>query len=1169
MAIFSNVEHLKIWVHKILPLVYDDSMSYYETLCKVVAKLNEVVTLSNEQTDYLNNWLTTTEESLERWKDDTETSLENKINTDLGAAIDRLETEFADELLDAEGMIYGTQNDVPVEEGSEYYQNNAEYFKERASASAIESRAYANGENASPLFTNNNSKYFRERSEAWAVGQVNGTDVPDTDDAYENNAKYYAEQAREAALTFVPDPTLSEAGRPAEAKATGDADAKLKNEIDEISEDINYTSVTGGISRTVVDMTIATDNNELVIYGTPSGTRYIGFLNGQNFAKGSSDPFIKTLSAGTYKIDFQLSKALTANMEGTYSTFENKFQIIGTTDTSLRSKTYTFTDDVMIAFHATSGRDYGTSEDPTRISFRAYKVSADDWVARAKNDEIDNKIDEKFDEATQAIDATNERIDDIYGQKEYGTIDGKTTVTLTPNTKIESFVIHAVGEWQGEGEPSVSNVRPITNVRNTNLYYSGVDTSDPEIIPITARVTNFGTLYDGDIYPTEGKTVVRKMCKTFDGTESWNVIGSGNKMMFRFNMARFLTYSLSSDINFSSHFNLAGLNTSNTLTGWRAYNSGTYGYIEVRPGTDIATSETTWKAWLAAQYANNTPVQFVVEVLTPETATTSRYNIPSATGVNNYWSDGGDISVGILSGEFMWLKNALHVIDFEAQSGQTSNNGTITESSALTTGVLDVSDYNTVRVYGDKNYRYIVRQGKLRTELRLTITYLYGNFEIDTSTDDFLAINMYKYNEVDGTVIPWDVGEWQRNVILLGNNTVSDYKYDVPESFGAANVVRKAHQMCDITFTAEDDIPFANGDTLSGTVCTGVPYSSVWLRGNNFVPQNCSFHTFMTAAKDPNSYFYTELGGGDERRPYYGTVCSVTSSYLLGIRGLSTTWSMHLVEGLEQLPIQDPQALKIGDLLNRAQHHSVVVTGILRDQNGLIISAELSEAWKNYARRRWLPLTGGAASTGDNGYDLTSYFDSNHGFIAYRYKYLDYNNYSPTPWVHVYDEKGVPVYATTMCPKKGDKSIWSTDEDVIIDIMSETASTGTLSDGTTSSIITISGDTVNLGTLSAGYYTFTVGNESVYFLVANESHTVSISGNQVTVTFTKNALAPFNVSIDSTVNHGVQNFHVLTPEEIAAGVVTVETTPGEHSISVMYESDYGWYVDGFVDITIE
>lgn len=31
------------WSHKILPLVYDDSLSYYEILCKVVDKVNELI----------------------------------------------------------------------------------------------------------------------------------------------------------------------------------------------------------------------------------------------------------------------------------------------------------------------------------------------------------------------------------------------------------------------------------------------------------------------------------------------------------------------------------------------------------------------------------------------------------------------------------------------------------------------------------------------------------------------------------------------------------------------------------------------------------------------------------------------------------------------------------------------------------------------------------------------------------------------------------------------------------------------------------------------------------------------------------------------------------------------------------------------------------------------
>lgn len=41
------INKLKYWCYKVLPLVYDDSLSYYELLCKVVEKLNEVIDLAD------------------------------------------------------------------------------------------------------------------------------------------------------------------------------------------------------------------------------------------------------------------------------------------------------------------------------------------------------------------------------------------------------------------------------------------------------------------------------------------------------------------------------------------------------------------------------------------------------------------------------------------------------------------------------------------------------------------------------------------------------------------------------------------------------------------------------------------------------------------------------------------------------------------------------------------------------------------------------------------------------------------------------------------------------------------------------------------------------------------------------------------------------------------
>lgn len=46
-----EIKRLRYWVQKVLPLVYDDSLSYYELLNKVVHKLNEVIETTNNYYD--------------------------------------------------------------------------------------------------------------------------------------------------------------------------------------------------------------------------------------------------------------------------------------------------------------------------------------------------------------------------------------------------------------------------------------------------------------------------------------------------------------------------------------------------------------------------------------------------------------------------------------------------------------------------------------------------------------------------------------------------------------------------------------------------------------------------------------------------------------------------------------------------------------------------------------------------------------------------------------------------------------------------------------------------------------------------------------------------------------------------------------------------------------
>ena len=47
----DKIAPLKFWTHKILPLVYEESLSYYEVLCKVAQKLNETIEKVNLSTE--------------------------------------------------------------------------------------------------------------------------------------------------------------------------------------------------------------------------------------------------------------------------------------------------------------------------------------------------------------------------------------------------------------------------------------------------------------------------------------------------------------------------------------------------------------------------------------------------------------------------------------------------------------------------------------------------------------------------------------------------------------------------------------------------------------------------------------------------------------------------------------------------------------------------------------------------------------------------------------------------------------------------------------------------------------------------------------------------------------------------------------------------------------
>lgn len=84
MTIPEKIEPLRYWCQKVLPLVYDDSLSYYEMICKIVTVLNNI----SGNVSSLNTGLIATIEELETVKEEIESGMDEKIETKVEAFLE-------------------------------------------------------------------------------------------------------------------------------------------------------------------------------------------------------------------------------------------------------------------------------------------------------------------------------------------------------------------------------------------------------------------------------------------------------------------------------------------------------------------------------------------------------------------------------------------------------------------------------------------------------------------------------------------------------------------------------------------------------------------------------------------------------------------------------------------------------------------------------------------------------------------------------------------------------------------------------------------------------------------------------------------------------------------------------------------------------------------------
>lgn len=216
----------------------------------------------------------------------------------------------------------------------------------------------------------------------------------------------------------------------------------------------------------------------------------------------------------------------------------------------------------------------------------------------------------------------------------------------------------------GSGDPSPDNVRPISGWTGVEIYRSGEDTSDYTTYSIPFGTTVYGgtASYNGD-----GTWTVTKTCNIIEMTGSGN--GKNGKAFYaKANQAANVQFYTRIPATTAKQYDGNRYITAMKCTHAVSVNalsytvpsgganfiyffasSSTSDKVQPRIAFPLDTTITTVEAanqWLAAQYANGTPVKYTYELATPTSFTVTTGELLEAiAGHNIMWTDGKNLTV--------------------------------------------------------------------------------------------------------------------------------------------------------------------------------------------------------------------------------------------------------------------------------------------------------------------------------------------------------------------------------------------------------------------------------------------------------------------------------------------------------------------------------------------
>ena len=243
----STVADFKFWCQKVLPLVYDDSLSYYEVLNKMVVYLNQVIDNINADTanvaeleddflllqTYVNNFFDDIDQLV------TYTERAEAAQTAAAASAISAASSASNSATSASNSA-GSASSAATSALSALDAKDAAVAAKTAAETALASAqsAATNAANSATAASNSATVASGSATNA-AASAASALQNFQLSDAARVAAQQAAEDAETAAETFTTDTTLSVSGKAADAKATGDAIDDVEDDVSELKTAIS------------------------------------------------------------------------------------------------------------------------------------------------------------------------------------------------------------------------------------------------------------------------------------------------------------------------------------------------------------------------------------------------------------------------------------------------------------------------------------------------------------------------------------------------------------------------------------------------------------------------------------------------------------------------------------------------------------------------------------------------------------------------------------------------------------------------------------------------------------------------------------------------------------------------------------------------------------------